>query len=76
MSMIEKEKTGERERKEKKIFQSKSHFYFCTNEKHPFVFLCSLQATMLKKNKVKRRNTEPSIQPAANGEGGGKSTND
>lgn len=33
------------------------------------LFLCSLQATMLKKNKIKRRNTEPSIPPA-NGLGG------
>lgn len=38
------------------------------------LFLCSLQATMLKKNKIKRRNTEPSIPPA-NGVGG-KSTDE
>lgn len=38
------------------------------------VLKSALKATMLKKNKIKRRNTEPSILPA-NGEGG-KSTDE
>lgn len=32
------------------------------------------QATMLKKNKIKRRLTEPNIHPS-NGDGGGSKTN-
>ncbi|XP_018331439.1 diacylglycerol kinase theta isoform X3 [Agrilus planipennis] len=39
------------------------------------VLKSALKATMLKKNKFKRRPTEPSILPA-NGEGGNKSTDD
>nr|CAD7260648.1 unnamed protein product [Timema shepardi] len=39
------------------------------------VLKSALKATMLKKNKIKRRNTEPSIAPA-DGEGGSKSSDD
>lgn len=46
----------------------------CTQLIYASLFLCSLQATMLKKSKIKRRNTEPSILPA--NEEGGKSTDE